>query len=75
MELNDFIKVFADQFDDTDISEITPSCKFHDLDEWSSLIGMSIIAFVRTKYGKAISSAEIKSCETINDLFELIKSK
>lgn len=75
MELNEFIAAFADQFDDTDASEITPDCEFHELDEWSSLTGMSIIALVRTQYGKQITGTEIRSCDTVEDLFNLINNK
>lgn len=75
MELNEFIAAFADQFDETDSSEITGSTAFHDLDEWSSLTGMGILALAKTEYGKAISSAELKDCVTVEDVFNLIKNK
>ncbi|MBQ4632439.1 MAG: acyl carrier protein [Prevotella sp.] len=75
MELNEFIAVFADQFDDTDASEITASTIFHDLEEWSSLVGMGVIALAKTEYGKTITGKEIKDCVTVKDLFELIASK
>ena len=75
MELNEFIKNFADQFDDTDPSEITSETKFHELDEWSSLIGMSVIAMAKTAYGKTITGKEIRECETVEDLFNLMASK
>lgn len=75
MELNEFVANFADLFDDTDASEITPSCVFHDLEEWSSLIGMSIIALAKTEYGKAITGAELRACVTVEDVFNLISSK
>lgn len=75
MELNEFIAAFADQFDETDPSEITASTQFHELDEWSSLTGMSVIALVKTQYGKTISGKEIRECETVEDLFNLIASK
>ena len=55
MDIKDFIADFADQFDDTDASEITPDTDFHELDEWSSLTAMGVIAFVRTNYGKKIT--------------------
>lgn len=54
MSLEEFVKGFAEQFDETDESEITAETHFHDLDEWSSLIGMSLIAFIRTEYGKKL---------------------
>lgn len=75
MELNEFIAVFADQFDDTDVSEITASTVFHDLEEWSSLVGMGVIALAKTEYGKTITGKEIKDCVTVKDLFDLIASK
>lgn len=75
MELNEFVANFANLFDDTDESEITPSCVFHELDEWSSLIGMSIIALAKTEYGKTITGAELRGCITVEDVFHLINKK
>lgn len=75
MELNEFVANIADQFDDTDLSELTPDCKFHELEEWSSLTGMGVIAMVRTQYGKAITGKEIRECATIKDLFNLVNNK
>lgn len=75
MELNEFISVFAKQFDETDPSEISASTEFHDLDEWSSLTGMGVMALAKTQYGKAITGAELKACVTVEDVFNLIKNK
>ena len=75
MELNEFVANFADLFDDTDPSEITASTVFHDLDEWSSLTGMSIIALAKTEYGKSITGAELRACVTVEDVFNLINNK
>lgn len=75
MELNDFIENFADQFDETDISEIHPDTEFHELDEWSSLTAMGIIAMVKTQYGKTITGKEIRGCSTVEDLFNLVAGK
>ena len=75
MELNEFIANFAEQFDDTDASEFQASTVFHDLDEWSSLTGMSVIALAKTEYGKTITGAELKACVTVEDVFNLIKNK
>ena len=75
MELKSFVTNFAEQFDDTDPDEIQANTKFHELEEWSSLTGMSVIAMARTQYGKAITGKEIRECETVEDLFNLIVSK
>ena len=42
--LEEFVELFAEQFDETDASLIKADTKFRDLDEWSSLIGLSLIA-------------------------------
>ena len=75
MNLDEFIANFAAQFDDTDVSEIHEDTKFHELDEWSSLVAMGVIAFVRTDYEKTITGKEIRECLTIKDLFNLVSSK
>lgn len=75
MELNDFVVNFAEQFDDTDPSVIHARTVFHDLDEWSSLVAMSVMALAKTQYGKTITGTEMRECVTVEDLFNLIASK
>lgn len=75
MDINEFIKQFAEQFDDTDPSEIKADTKFQELEDWSSLTAMGIIAFVRTAYGKAVTGLEIRSCSTVEELFRLVSNK
>lgn len=75
MEINEFIQNFADQFEDTDASVFTPETVFHDLDEWSSLVGLSLIAMIDDEYDVTIKGDELRAAKTINDVFELVKSK
>ena len=70
MTLDEFVVLFADLLDDTDPSEIRPDTYFQDLDEWSSLLNLGVIAMVKTQLGKDITAKEIRSCETIQDLYE-----
>ena len=75
MSIQDFLKNFASQFDETDASLFTPSTVFKDLDEWSSLIALSIIAMVDEEYGATLKGDDIRSANTIEDLYNIIKSK
>lgn len=75
MELKDFIASFADQFEDTDPEEITADSKFHDFDEWDSLIALAVLNMTEKKYGKKITFDEMKKCVTVSDLFNLIDKK
>lgn len=75
MELNEFIQNFADQFDETDASEIKAETAFHDLDEWSSLIALSLIAMIDEEYDVTIKGDEMRSAVTVEDLFNIVKAK
>ena len=75
MELNEFVAHFAEQFEETDQSLFTPQTKYHDLEEWSSLIGLSVIAMVDEEYDVTIKGNDVKSSVTIEDLFNIVKSK
>jgi acyl carrier protein len=75
MELQKFIENFAGQFDETDASEITTTTVFHDLDEYSSLIALSIIAMVDEEYDVTLKGDDMSSAVTVEDLFNIVKSK
>ena len=75
MELTDFIEKFAEQFDETDASEFKADTEFKALDEWSSLSALSIIAMIDDEYDVTIKGDDIRNSETIEDLFNLVKSK
>lgn len=75
MELNSFIEHFAEQFDETDASEFKAETVFKDLEEWSSLIALSIIAMVDEEYDVTLKGDDIRNASTIEDLFNIAKSK
>lgn len=75
MELNEFVKHFAEQFDETPLDEFKPTTVFKDLDEWGSLTALSIIAMVDEELDKRITGADIRTSNSIEDLFILIQSK
>ena len=75
MELQEFITNFANQFEETDSSVFTKDTVFKNLDEWSSLLALSIIAMVDEEYEVTLKGDDIRSANTIEDLFEIVKSK
>lgn len=75
MDIKDFITNFADQFDDTEVSEIQSTTEFHELEEWDSLIALAILNMIEKKYGKKITFDEMKACLTVEDLFNVIAAK
>ena len=75
MEIKEFIKNFSEQFEDTEASEITASTVFHELDEYSSLIALSIIAMVDEEYDVQLKGDDMRSAVTVEDLFNTVKAK
>ena len=73
--LDEFVALFAEQFDDTDPSEITATTVFHDLDEYSSLIGLSLIAMVDEEFDVALKGDDVKNSVTVEDLYNCLISK
>ena len=66
MELKTFIENFAAQFDET---------VFKELEEWSSLIALSVIAMIDEEYDVRIKGEDIRSAHTIQDLYNVVRTK
>ena len=74
MELKEFIEHFAEQLDETDVSEIKPDTKFRDLDEWSSLVALGLMAMIDDEYDISLKADEMRRANTIQELFDLVKN-
>lgn len=75
MDLQEFVRNFADQFDETDASEFKADTAFRQIAEWSSLIALSIIAMVDDEYGVQIKADDIRGSVTIEDIYNKVKAK
>lgn len=75
MEIKDFTKRLAEVFDDSERLQLTPETYFKELDEFSSMTTLAIIVFADENYDVELSGKEIKDVDTVQDLFDMIKSK
>jgi acyl carrier protein len=75
MEQSTFLENFKNILDDTDVSLITIDTIFRELTEWSSLTALSLIAMVDEAYSVKLTGDDIKSSISLNDIFNIIKSK
>ncbi len=75
MEINEFIEKFAEIFDDTDATTLTPETNFRELDEWSSLSALGLIAMADEEYEVELKGDEIRKAATIADIFNIISEK
>ena len=74
MEIQEFINNFASQFDDTDASEFHAETRFRDLEEWSSFLALAIMSMIKSEYDVAVTAQEMRDAETVQDLFDIVKS-
>jgi len=77
MEINkeDFLANFKDVFDETDVTTIDFDTVFKNLDEWDSMLALTIIAMADDEYGIKLTGQDIRSSSTVNDLYEVLKNK
>ena len=75
MTLDEFVKAFAAEFDDTPEEVFKADTEFKTLDEWGSLTALSIISMVDEQMDKVITGADIRSSKTIEDLFNIVNTK
>lgn len=75
MDINEFIEKFAEIFDDTDRNEFQANTKFKELDEWSSIMALNVIAMVDDEYDVLLKGDDIRGTETISQLFDIVKSR
>lgn len=72
MELKDFIEMFAETIEVENVNTLTDTTIFRDLEEWSSLSAMILIATCNEKFKKKINGNDLKKCNTIQDIYNLI---
>lgn len=75
MEFEEFKEKFVELLEETKIDELVLSTKLRELDDWSSLMVLSIIAMADEEYNVKIKGSDISNTQTLGDLFELVKSR
>lgn len=73
MNLDEFIVNFVDQLNDADASQINADTAFKNLNEWSSMSALAVIAMIDDEYDVQIKGDDIRRAETIADLFSRVK--
>jgi acyl carrier protein len=74
MDAGKFITNFEALFDEVEPNTITLDTVFRDLDEWSSLMALSIIAMVDEEYDYKLTADNFKESIRVGDLFSKISN-
>ena len=75
MELKEFIRLFAEEFDETPSEVFQSDTNYRELDEWSSLTALSIISMVDENFDLQLTGADLRSAKTIGPLCDIIQNK
>lgn len=72
MEKKEFLADFAEQFEMSDPSKMTFSTPFKELEEWSSLVHLSLIMMLDQNYGVSIDEDDFDKLVTVEDVYNFI---
>lgn len=75
MTIEEFIKNIETEFEDLEAGKLQPETHFREVFDWNSINALILIAMVKTEYGVTINAEDIQKSKSINDLYEIVKSK
>ena len=75
MNLDKFFEHFCAELEDVDMTTIDTSTDFKNIDEWDSLVALSIIAMVDEEFEIRITGSDMMKSKTIEDLYKLVQNK
>lgn len=75
-DLNYFIGKFVEMMHEIDASfdysSLTAETNFEDIEGWSSLAAVFMVTMIDEEFSKEISAEQIKSANTLKDIYSLI---
>lgn len=75
MELKELISLFKTTLNSTNDVVLDGETEFKELDEWTSLTAFTLVEELSNKYDIRVRGIELRRCNTINDLLNLLNSK
>ncbi|MFZ5553625.1 MAG: acyl carrier protein [Bacteroidota bacterium] len=75
MEIQEFIQKIEAEIEELKPGTLKPETEFTSLEEWSSMHVLIIIALIDTEYGVTITGEDLQKCKSVNDLYQIVKSR
>ena len=73
--IEEFIKTLETEFDELEPGTLKPETKFTDLDEWSSMHSLIIIALIDTEYNVTITGEDLLKVRNVEELYKIVKDR
>jgi acyl carrier protein len=75
MDIQELINKLENELDEVEAGSLTPETSIRDVEWWSSMHALVIIALIDTEYDVSISGADLKTIFTVQDIFNIIQEK
>jgi len=75
MNIQEFILIIEAEFDEVDKNSLEPSTSFRQMEGWSSMHALILIALVDNHFDVLLTGEELRGLDTIQDLYSLLESK
>lgn len=75
MEINEFVALIESEFEEVESGSLTAETSIKDIEGWSSMHALILIALVDNHFDVLLTGSEMKDLTTIQELFNLVQSK
>ena len=75
MEIQQFVRHFENAIEGIEPDSLNPDTKYHALAQWDSLALLCLLAMIDCEYSVQVPGMELKGCDTLRDIFDLVASK
>lgn len=75
MSLEEFAKNLELEIDDLPPGSLTPEVNYREIESWSSMYALIIIAYVDSTFSVTLTGEDLRNCNSVSDLYNLIKSR
>ncbi|MFN3341350.1 MAG: hypothetical protein ACK40M_01560 [Flavobacteriales bacterium] len=73
--VEDFVKKVENELEDIPSGSLKPTTNYRDIESWSSMYALIIIALVSTEYNRTLTGEDLKKCNTFSDLYQVVLAK
>lgn len=75
IDVNEFTGLLEEEFDDIEKGVLKPETSYRSIPNFSSMYALIIIAFIDNQFDVLLTGEDLKKAETIEDLYNIVKSK
>lgn len=75
MEIKNFIDKFEELLEIEESNVITPATEYKEMDEWDSMMALSLLSMIADEYDVPIMGEDLKKANTVQQLFDIIVEK